>query len=192
MEKELSKFSDDNLVDATWEEVDDFNSIMADWFETPAKIEQLGRGGFKLISQTLAEEPRFDYKRITLKFDITHSQFTSFYTAEAASQQFFEEMFEKYVSPIPSSNLVRMVIQHRLFDPKPIQIPFIGKDQFVPAIMFKMFYNTMQSKKNQGMCVCACVCVDIFHRLLIFVFFNYIRCYPRAGKRSTQDHHLVT
>ena len=105
----------------------------------------------------------YGISRKIIKFEIKNEIFNSFYDAQAPSQEFFEEIFNNYVNSLSSYSKVLIFIDHSVFD-KPLLTCFIHKSQIKPAHIYRLFWNAMQSKKNQG------------KKSFLFIYFLFNHC----------------
>jgi hypothetical protein len=143
----------DEFDNCTYEDIDNlFNSL--DSLGNHVNFDQLGGQDpepdvFKLVYENESIYSSFKYKRIILKYEISNNQYKSFVEAEDGTDEFINSIFDKHINHLNKTYMVRIVMQHRLFE-TPISTNFINKEQFVPDIIKTRLYNAIQSKSNQG------------------------------------------
>jgi hypothetical protein len=104
---------------------------------------------YKLLSERKRPLPKFMRNETRLRFEFSNQKFNSFFEAEEKCSEFYERVFDQYVKPIDETSQVRMYIDHPLFD-GPINLPLMLKSQLTPSVVYKYFYDTLQSKKKLG------------------------------------------
>lgn len=138
---------------------DEINNLIDQFFARPLHI-QSGDGLFQLVSETTHAHRRFGYNTKILKFDINSNQFASFFSLEADCQDFFDQLLAEHILNLQAISKIRMIIQHQMFE-TPLSTPFIDRRQFDSSIIYKMFFNSLQSK-NVKVCVFSIEIYDIF------------------------------
>jgi hypothetical protein len=130
----------------------DITSFCADWTANNI-VNQAGHGDtepmYTFLDEIVLPRPKFKRIETRVRYEFKNGKFKSFFEAENQCGEFFEHVFAKYVEHIDDSSLVRMYIIHPLFD-NPINTSQIVKTQFTPSVVYKSFFETLQSKKKLG------------------------------------------
>lgn len=109
-----------------------------------------GEPFYRLIEEIDKPIPKFMRRERRLKYEFINGKFESYFDVEQQCKSFFDELFEKYVAPIAIGNQVRFYIRHSMFQDD-INLPAMYKNQITPAIVYKSFYDTFQSRKKTGL-----------------------------------------
>jgi hypothetical protein len=129
----------------------DISNFCSNW--TATNLMNQGGGGdspiYRLIDEVVLPIPKFKRIETRVRYEFSNGKFKSFFEAESECGEFFEHVFAKYVNKLEKSSNVRMFIQHPLFD-NPINTEWLAKEQFTSSVVYKSFYETLQSKKKLG------------------------------------------
>jgi hypothetical protein len=130
----------------------DANHINEPW---AVNLNQGGEGAeskepfYTLLDKIVIPIPKWMRTETRLRYEFHNQKFNNFFEAEAKCAEFFEQIFDEYVKPMDEWSRVRMYIDHPLFT-DPINMPQMLKSQFTPSVVYKNFYDTLQSKKKLG------------------------------------------
>ena len=101
---------------------------------------------FKVIKTSSRHNIKFNCTEQVIELKIDDKQHDNFVDALKSCEQFFEDIYDKYIRNVNNNNKIRVVIEHPDFK-HAINLPFLHPDQISPKLIYDHFERVVQSKR---------------------------------------------